>query len=385
MKSKLVNFLFIFLFVFSLLGFSILSAIEADESYSRTENRNYTQFEAPSWKTVLDGSWLGFFETYNKDQFFARNTTLQAYNYLLDSIHVNERNGYVKGKDNFVMSVNSSYVSESALKNAQNYGERQVSAMTTIAETADAYGGTVIYLNIPHKIELFTEKYPKFYNNGEQLVTLRRDSIIQKAKNAGITVVETFDLLESHKDEYIYYATDHHWTIRGAYYAYQALLECINNRQSEYTLHFPAFEELNLTVNSDRMVGSYLKKLGDSGIVNVDYMEYALPANMPDYTRYDGGKVSKTPLCDTSNSSYVSFMGGDLANTVIDTNRDDLPSILYIGYSYTNPLEMMSVYNFNRMESLDPRHWSGSICQYIEESKPDYIVIVRDDLTDVNF
>jgi len=45
---------------------------------------------------------------------------------------------------------------------------------------------------------------------------------------------------------------------------------------------------------------------------------------------------------------------------------------------------MMSVYNFNRVESIDPRHWDGSICQYVKESQPDYIVIVRDDIYEGN-
>lgn len=385
MRYKFVNALFISFFILLLLAFSFLSVIEPDESFSSTENRKLTQFKAATRDTILDGSWFGFFETYNKDQFFARGIALRSYNYLLDSIHVKERNGYVLGEDNFVMSVNSSHVAESTLKNAQHYGERQVSAMISIAESAKSYGGTVIYLNVPHKIELFTEKYPKFYNNGEELVTLRRDYIIEKAKSAGITVVETYDLLKSHKDEYIYYATDHHWTIRGAYYAYQALLECINEKETVATLIFPAFDELSVTVNPNRMVGSYLRGLGDSGMIDVDYMEFAVPFDMPAYTRYDGDKVSNTPLFDITKTTYTTFMGGDISNTVIDTDRDTLPSILYIGYSYTNPLEMMSVYNFNRVESLDPRHWSGSICEYVTESKPDYIIIVRDDLTDVNF
>ena len=77
-------------------------------------------------------------------------------------------------------------------------------------------------------------------------------------------------------------------------------------------------------------------------------------------------------------------MGGDIGNTVMETNRDHLPSILYIGCSYSNPLEVMSVYNFNRVESIDPRYWTGSICQYVKESKTDYIVIVRDDIYEGN-
>lgn len=384
MKSKIISFFFLALFVTTLLACAFFSGFELDEKHSGVENRALTQYEAPTLDTVLDGSWFSFLETYSKDQFFARGIAIRAYNYILDSIHVKERNGYVLGDDYFIMSVNPFYTSETTLKNAHSYGEAQVAAMTTIAQTADTYGGTVIYLNAPHKIELYTEKYPAFYNNAEELISIRRDSIIEKAKTAGITVVETFDLLQSHKNEYIYYATDHHWTIRGSYYAYQALLECINEMENDCELQYPVFNDLNIVVNPNRMVGSYLKKLGDSGRINVDYMEYALPYDMPEYTRYDDGKISTRALCNTSNSNYAALMGPDISNTVVETNRDDLPNILYIGYSYTNPLEMMSVYNFNRVESIDPRHWKGSICQYVAENQPDYIVIVRDDVYEGN-
>ncbi len=35
--------------------------------------------------------------------------------------------------------------------------------------------------------------------------------------------VDVRQTLTAHKDEYIYYRTDHHWTSTGAYYAYQQL------------------------------------------------------------------------------------------------------------------------------------------------------------------
>lgn len=384
MKSKIVSFVFIALCISMLLMGVVISESEPDEKRSIAENRMLTQYEAPTWETVLDGSWFAYFETYNKDQFFGRETALRLYNRLLDSIHVRERNGYVLGEDGFVMSVNAFYTSGGSLKEAESYGEPQVATMSTIRQAAASYGGKVIYLNVPHKVEFYPEKYPHMYNSAEQLHSVRRASIIEKAKSAGITVVETHDMLQSRKNEYLYYATDHHWTIRGAYYAYRMLLDCINGMGNDQQLHYPAFDELNVVVNPDRMVGSYLKKLGDSGMIDVDYMEYAFPWDMPEYTRYDNGKVSQRALWDLENTNYATFMGGDIGNTVMETCREELPSILYIGCSYSNPLEVMSLYNFNRVESIDPRYWNGSICQYIKEAQADYIVIVRDDIYEGN-
>ena len=40
-----------------------------------------------------------------------------------------------------------------------------------------------------------------------------------------ITAVNAYDVLNEHKDEYIYFRSDHHWTALGAYYAYTAFME----------------------------------------------------------------------------------------------------------------------------------------------------------------
>ena len=37
---------------------------------------------------------------------------------------------------------------------------------------------------------------------------------------SGVKTVSLFDTLKAHKNEYIYFRTDHHWTALGAYYAY---------------------------------------------------------------------------------------------------------------------------------------------------------------------
>ena len=75
---------------------------------------------------------------------------------------------------------------------------------------------------------------------------------------------------------------------------------------------------------------------------------------------------------------------GDCANTVIDTERDQLPNILFVGLSYTNALEIMSIYNFNEMHSIDPRHYEGNLSEYIRDHNFDYVVVVRNDLTENN-
>ena len=59
----------------------------------------------------------------------------------------------------------------------------------------------------------------------------------------GVVAVDTLPYLISHNDEYLYFRTDHHWTARGAYYAYLAFCEqkgCIRSLTSKLadSLHF---------------------------------------------------------------------------------------------------------------------------------------------------
>ena len=128
------------------------------------------------------------------------------------------------------------------------------------------------------------------------------------------------------------------------------------------------------------MVGSSLKAWGDSGKKNLDTLKWFMPQDMPEYKRYELGEESRIPLVRQTSGGYTAFMGGDKANTVIKTNREDLPNVLFIGRSYTNALEVMASYSFNEMHSIDPRHYEGNLSQYIKENDIDYIVLARFDV-----
>ena len=76
---------------------------------------------------------------------------------------------------------------------------------------------------------------------------------------------------------------------------------------------------------------------------------------------------------------YDLYMCGDRAETVIKTNRPQLPDVLIYGDSFTNALECLAYYSFDEMRSIDLRHYDKmSLADYIEEYKPDYVICIRD-------
>ena len=62
------------------------------------------------------------------------------------------------------------------------------------------------------------------------------------------------------------------------------------------------------------------------------------------YTRYDNGELSDKPLyvlpaADDLPTTYNLYMGGDFGETILETNRPELPDVLVFGASCsTTPL-----------------------------------------------
>jgi len=74
-------------------------------------------------------------------------------------------------------------------------------------------------------------------------------------------------------------------------------------------------------------------------------------------------------------------MGGDIGETIIQTNRPDLPNILIFGDSFTNALESLLWTNFNETRSLDFRYFTEkTLLEYIDDFHPDIVICMRDEM-----
>lgn len=374
MNSKFVFFLLCFAFLFVTL---IASFIKEDEPRSLIENRRLKQFTAPTNSSVFEGQWMLDLEEYFLDQFAYRQSAVKNYFLFQDVLGVMERNGYIKGLNNRVLR-KPSFGSEDNQSKIGNYANPRIEIIEKLNEICKESSSKLIYMQIPHMSRYNASQYPKYYEYN-YIEDARQEYIIDSLKTKNIDTVDASnDLLNIHADEYIYFNTDNHYTFKGAYYAYQSLLNYINDVDN-LNLSFPSWEDCDYYRNDNPLVGSYLYSFGDSGINRSDYLEYVVPKDMPNYERYEEGKASDIKII-TDNNAYSAFMGGDRKNALIKTNREELPNILILGHSYTNALEVMAVYNFNEMHSIDPRLFDGNIGDYIRNNDLDYVVVIRDDM-----
>ena len=99
-------------------------------------------------------------------------------------------------------------------------------------EKADRYAGVLRKAHeLMPDVELYDIVVPLSYSvnmsRGEQQKIGASDAEEAIANlygkmGSGVKTISILPELQAHKDEYLYFRTDHHWTARGAYYAYRA-------------------------------------------------------------------------------------------------------------------------------------------------------------------
>lgn len=225
----------------------------------------------------------------------------------------------------------------------------------TINKIADSLPDVNVYcMAVPTACEFYAPK--KLYTN--QTAGIKR---IYKRLNDNVMPINIVKTLMEHADEKIYFDTDHHWTDRGAYYAYCAFMD-------NKGLVVPPLDEFE-TNNYDGMVGS-LRSFMD-GTPGADMMtdnDELLEKFMPRYnskgTAYNDmhmeDKVCTFPAVNEYATGYSgTFIGGDSPLAVIKTDNDSGRKLVIIKESFGTAFSVWAIENYSEIYVVDPRLFNG--------------------------
>lgn len=251
-----------------------------------------------------------------------------------------------------------------------------------IVDLLETWGGTFLYVGIPLQNTYFASAYPDY--------TASRDWHIQAMSDLFETQAEAQDMpflnmttvfADMGNPEELYAKTDHHYTYFGAYATYSAIMDTLNDQTG---LNLPVLGADDITIEpvDTPFLGSRNREI--YGLwTGVESFYIGTQTQMVDFVRYDNGVEVVAELyrfADTAMVTYDAYMGGDVAETWIQTNRADLPNLLIFGDSFTNPLETMLYTGFNETRSLDLRYYTEQgILDYIAAYQPDVVLCIRDD------
>ena len=332
---------------------------------------------------------------YSNEDFWNGSFFREWENYFLD--HIYERNQWLKINTAVQMKllkrdvINSVVVTDDVLL-AYNYPNEEPYDLTEDAEEiaerlaganerTKAYGGTFLYVSMPEQFSIFRDRYPSHLENGGRLLDAIDDAFTKAMSEKDVPFLNMRREFLAQEDYDRFYAlTDHHYNFRGAVFTCQAIERRLREMGTDISLALPGEKELqgldNRFQGSRNRQLSYLSPLYDKFL----YYTPTIP-----FKRWDQGNPSQEavinfPITDDDPVSYVNYMFGDIAETLVATYRDDLPNVLIWGDSFTNAAETMLYTGFNEMRSLDLRFYKTmGVYEYIETYKPDIVICMVND------
>lgn len=180
-----------------------------DRDFSQLENRTLQTAPEIKKKAFLAGKLPQRMETYLADQFPERDNALLIKSLGELLLGKTENNGVYRGRGGQLFQKFETPDGK-LLK-------RNMSYINRLAEKCKLY-----LMLVPTQAGVYSEKLPRYAEPYKEQDFLSKAKGLAKEK---LFWVSALPVMEEHKEEYIYYRTDHHWTTLGAYYGYQAFCE----------------------------------------------------------------------------------------------------------------------------------------------------------------
>ena len=346
-------FLAIFLLL-CLAAFVIANALTRDREYSSAENRKLAQVPKFSLSALLDGSYFAAWEDYLADQFVGRDTWITIDLQASRLLGAKEAGGVYLCADDSLM--------EAPAAPDEAGVNRNLDAINAFAARHEDL--KISMTVVPNAACVQAEKLPNHAPVRDQ----RQDIKDIAARLQGIDFLDVTDALAQHKDETIYYRTDHHWTSLGAYYAFSDMAAGLGIEQptAEYDI-YPV---------TDSFEGTLASKSGCHAVTDVIEL-YVPKTDIEYYVTVDGERTATMYDREKLNEKdqYALFLGGNDARVDITTTAETGKTLLIFKDSYANCFLQFLLPYYDRIILLDARYYYGDADS----------VISREGVTDVLF
>ena len=352
--------------------FLVANAVSPDRTFSEVENRNLEQLPAVDFGTpeklfrdgnFFNGQFMRDFETYTTDQFIGRDA-------WVDLKARTERALGKKENNNVYFADNDTLITRFDQPAADRVTEN-LNYVNKFVENVDI---PVVFSLIPSQACIWADRLPEGAPNASQT------DLMAQAQEAvtGATWADVYTPLMEHKDEDIFYRTDHHWTSLGAYYGYTGLASALGYTPVPLSDYTP-------TVRSTEFYGTVFSSSG---------VRWVKPDTITTYVPDDGITVVSHTYDNSGNpveeqralyvesflsvkDKYSMFLGGNQSlGVVTNTNNPDGPKLLIIRDSYTDSLAPFLTERFSEIHLFDLRYNATSVRDYIAQNDIDSVVVL---------
>jgi hypothetical protein len=360
----------------------IFTKLQANEGISLVENRKLAEVPVLDKESLLNGEYFAKWETYLSDHIYRRNDWIKSYTYLnmlvLDRSKINN---IVLAEDGFLLPYYPHEGSEAGIYEGNI--KFMANQLKELKLKLEQWGGSFYFVGIPGQASIHRDKYPRHFQNNSKLLDKAEELMFGLLEENGIEYINMNTVFRSAPETEYYYKTDHHYNFEGAYLTYSEIMRKLQQNPKHAVSGPVEKEDLDIITLPNPFSGSRNRQIYNlysmDEKIQIAYFKKEVP-----YEKYSNGipdpKLYFTKENPEEVINYTVYMGGDVAETIIKTNREQLPNILIFGDSYTNAIEPLMYYHFNETRILDLRHYNKmSLYDYLENYKPDIVVFVRDD------
>lgn len=349
------------IFMVLLLGLAGKEALSHQRTYSPVEKRELKTRPEISITKVLDGRFQKKYESYLRDQFPGRDHWVSFQTDMELFMGKNEIHNVYIGKNHYLLEhyTKKEFDPQQISKNLQAL-EKFVGKAK---QNADVH-----VMMVPTKSWVLREKLPAFAPHYKEQKFY--DALQQKLEKEDV-LISVEPVLDAHKEEEIYYRTDHHWTTLGAWYAYEQYTKAVGGDLQR------AQGKKKFRCISKDFYGTTYAKINYAR--QADKIEIYEPADKLRVVYNMGEKKTKT-LYDFSflktADQYSVFTGGNQAVLEITGGIKNGKTLLLIKDSFANSILPFLAEDYEKLVVVDLRQLNVSGDRLLEMFSPTDILIL---------
>lgn len=322
-----------------------------DTVFSESENRYLAARPKLTPAGLADGSFMEQFELYTEERLPLRDMLIRLKAVTEQILLKNENNGIARGKDGFLF--------EKLVKTDEQLNKNKAA----LVNFAGKCGRDINICIVPNSCEILEDKLPAGFPGVSQKSEIG-DLYASLLTYDNVNTIDVSDTLSEHRDEYIYYRTDHHWTTQGAYYGYVRLCD-------EMGLEPVSMDRLSgKRRDVQDFYGTYYSKYKGYGVGPDILTYYDIPVSY-----YEAGGESHDGMYDTGKlkvyDKYAMFMYGNeglaTVRSMPDEGEDKRSELILFKDSYSNCLIPFLTYNYDTITVVDLRYYNRPVDELLGE------------------
>lgn len=347
-----------FVLFLALVLFSYIST--GDRNFSENENRYLSQKPVLTIENILSGKFTKDVEKYMDDQFVLRDDLIEIRTETQRLVSNKDINGVYLAQDDYLIE---KYLDKDFNYDQLNHNIQSVNKFTSHYKNMD-----ISIMIAPTAGLILKDKLPKYspiYDQNEAI-----DIIRDEVKDSKF--VDLRNTLFSHRDSYIYYKTDHHWTTLGAFYAYEHWCNqnSLNVNISNYNIK---------TVTTSFLGSLYSKVLNRN--CTTDSIDIFDENDLKPYSvHYNFVKSNSNSVYNFEKLNYKDkykvFFGGNYPEITIETNNNNGKHLIVFKDSFANTFIPFLIKDYETISVIDLRYFNKDLTQYIDSNKISDVLIL---------